>query len=252
MCVGIGGRTEINMKEAKQIFSEVIGKGKHFQIKLLGDSITHGVGGTGFAQSGDPIVEGFSRNPDGFCWAKLFRDYMESNYDCTVINNGCTGTTVQHVIDNFQFLVSQEDDLVICTIGTNNRHQNKSEGPKREREEFLQDLYGKILLLANKFDASGKKYILVSNIPAAPRNEEDGELYWRILHMDDINRLYKKAAGELGFAHISMYDRFSEYIKEQRMEIDSLLGDGLHPNDEGYRVMFKLISEALGITPKTE
>ena len=49
--------------------------GRSLQIKLLGDSITHGVGGSGFEQNGEPIVAGFARNPHGFCWAKLFKEY---------------------------------------------------------------------------------------------------------------------------------------------------------------------------------
>ena len=40
---------------ADKIFSGVIEKGSA-RIKLLGDSITHGVGGTGFIQNGEPIL----------------------------------------------------------------------------------------------------------------------------------------------------------------------------------------------------
>ena len=36
--------------------------GKKLQIKLLGDSITHGAGGTGFKQDGEPIVEEFYKS----------------------------------------------------------------------------------------------------------------------------------------------------------------------------------------------
>ena len=35
--------------------------------------------------------------------------------------------------------------------------------------------------------------------------------------------------------------------RENGLELDSLLADGLHPNDEGYRVMFKLIIDELGV-----
>ena len=37
---------------------------KTVNVKLLGDSITHGAGGTGYKQEGDPIVEHFRRNPN--------------------------------------------------------------------------------------------------------------------------------------------------------------------------------------------
>ena len=37
------------------------------------------------------------------------------------------------------------------------------------------------------------------------------------------------------------------YCRENSIALDSLLADGLHPNDEGYRVMFSLLKEALSV-----
>ena len=67
---------------ASELIGSVIEK-DGARIKLLGDSITHGVGGTGFAQSGEHIVDRFSRNPDGFCWARLFSEHMGEKYGAT-------------------------------------------------------------------------------------------------------------------------------------------------------------------------
>ena len=108
---------------------------KPMHIKLLGDSITHGVGGTGFAQNGDPIVDGFYRNPDGHCWANLFKAYMAEHYGCIVTNNACTGTNIEFILEHFDKLVDKQDDLIICMIGTNNRHQHFHDSPKHTPEE---------------------------------------------------------------------------------------------------------------------
>ena len=217
------------------------------KIKLLGDSITHGVGGDGFCQNGAPIVGNFARNPDGFCWAKLIKEYLETKYGCQVTNNACTGTTIEFILKNFDALVSDEDDLILCTIGTNNRHQNKSTGQKQNREEFAEAFYRNILNLNERFTERNQKVIFVSNIPASEQNEKDGGDYWRILHMNDINDIYKRASASAGFPLISMYDAFTDYIKENRIELNSLLADGLHPNDDGYKVMFGLLCRELGI-----
>ena len=123
---------------AAKVFSQVILAEKTVRIKLLGDSITHGVGGTRFAQNGEPITEGFARNPDGHCWANLFKTHLESQYDCTVINNACTGTNIEFVIAHFDELVDADDDIVICVIGTNNRHQHFWDGPKRDRRVHME------------------------------------------------------------------------------------------------------------------
>ena len=66
--------------------------------------------------------------------------------------------------------------------------------------------------------------------------------------MDDINAIYKKASEKLGFPLISMYDLFSEYCEKNSVVLDSLLRDGLHPNDQGYDVMYDLLLEELQIS----
>ena len=215
-------------------------------IKLLGDSITHGVGGTGFCQNGEPIADEFRRNPDGFCWAKLFKEHLETNYSAKVINNACTGTKIEFIIKNFNLLVSDDDNLIICTIGTNNRHQYMKDGPKRSREEIGEEFYNNILKLNDLFVNKSKKVIFIANIPASNQNEQDGADYWRILHMNDINDIYKQACKKAGFAFISMYDLFLSYIENNGIELDTLLRDGLHPNDDGYKAMYTILKNELG------
>lgn len=217
------------------------------KIKLLGDSITHGVGGTGFEQNGEHIVEEFSRNPDGFCWARLFSEYMREKYGVSVINNACTGTKIEFVIDHFDTLVSDDDDIIICTIGTNNRHQHKKDAPKRTREDLGRAFYNNVRELNKLFENTKKQYVLVANIPASCENEKDKVDFWRILHMDDINKIYKTASENMGFPFISLYDLFSSYIEKNNIDLNSLLADGLHPNDDGYKVMFNLLVNFIGI-----
>lgn len=217
------------------------------RIKLLGDSITHGVGGDGFSQNGEHIVAEFSRSPEAYCWAKLFAEYMQNEYSINVVNNACTGTNIEFVIKNFDTLVDKEDDLVICTIGTNNRHIYKKDGEKKPREVMLSNFSANIAKLREKFLSEGKKFILIANIPASVANEKDGTDYWRILHMCDINDSYKKAEAEYQFPLISLYDMMNDYCEKNDVSLDSLLCDGLHPNNRGYEVMFELIKTALGI-----
>ena len=231
---------------ASELIGSVIEK-DGARIKLLGDSITHGVGGTGFAQSGEHIVDRFSRNPDGFCWARLFSEHMGEKYGATVVNNGCTGTNIQYINRFFDELVDESDDLVICTIGTNNRHQYFKDAPKRTEEEMKDIFRENIGILVGKLRERGIPFVFMANIPASAKNEEDGADNWRIIHMNDINDLYKETSAALDFPLVSLYDRFCAHLEESGIELDSLLADGLHPNDEGYRVMFKLIIDELGV-----
>lgn len=218
---------------------------KPVHMKLLGDSITHGVGGTGFAQNGDPIVDEFARNPEGYCWANMLKAYMEEHYDCIVTNNACTGTNIEFVLVRFDELVDDCDDLIICMIGTNNRHQYFQDAPKHTPEEHLEEFYRNIVKLYQRFMAAGKRVIFVAGIPASSENEKDGEDYWRLFHMKDVCASYKKAAETLGFPLVCLYDMFLDYCNARKIAVDALLSDGLHPNDTGYEVMFALMKQAL-------
>ena len=45
------------------------------------------------------------------------------------------------IIDNFERLVDDEDDIIICAIGTNNRHQYITETPLHTKEEHMKIFY---------------------------------------------------------------------------------------------------------------
>ena len=218
---------------------------KSLRIKLLGDSITHGFGGTDYSPNEEHIADRFHRNNKGHCWANSFRDYMKEKYDCTVINNGCSGVLIEFLIKHFDELVEPEDDFIICTIGTNNRRQRFSGGPKATREAFGTRFYNNVVKLNDMFKAAGKKALFVANIPAAASNEMDKETFWRILHMDDINEIHKRASENCGFPLISLYDLFTQYCNDNNVTVESLLYDEVHPNDTGYDVMFNLLIDAL-------
>ena len=235
------------MSCVSELVKQKLSLDRHVQIKLLGDSITHGVGGSGFEMNGEEICCGVRRNPSGYCWAKSFKDMMEEKYDCTVINNGIGGITIEFIIEHFDELVEEADDLIIITIGTNNRHQYHVDGPKRTYEQHTKRFYDFIFQLYGMLKAAGKDFVFVANIPAAPSDELDGANFWRIMHMNDIDELYKKAWCDLEFPFISLYDLFNAYCEDHGRTVDSLLMDGLHPSDEGYDVMYQLLTDALGV-----
>ena len=233
--------------KACEILKKAMSGKKELRIKLLGDSITHGVGGSGFEQNGKQIVGNFARNPQGCCWANKFERFMREEYGIQVINNACTGTNIEFIIKYFDILVEPEDDLVFCMIGTNNRNRYFEYGDKPTREELGSEFYNNLIKLGEMLTAAGKTFIFMANIPASAENERDGENYWRVLHMDDINAIYKAAAEKKGFPLISLYELFCGYCRETDTPVDTLLCDGLHPNDEGYELMYALLKGELDI-----
>lgn len=231
-------------QKVRAIFKALLSQDKQVHIKLLGDSITHGVGGTGFEQDGEPIVEEFARNPNGYCWANMFKSYMEEHYNCTVTNNACTGTRIEFILRNFETLVDEEDDLIICMIGTNNRHQAVWDKTVYTPSEFVEKFYQNIKILYQKLQDAGKTVIFMANIPASEANENEQR---KVFHMEDVHNLYAKASLECGFAFVSLYQLFYAYLTEQGLKVEEFLEDTLHPNDAGYEVMYSLLMEEFGI-----
>lgn len=234
------------MNKPYEVFKNVLSSKENIHIKLLGDSITHGLGGVGFEQDGEHIVEGFARNPNGYCWAKLFKEYMKEKYGAEVVNNACTGTDIQFIIKHFDALVDKNDDIIICAIGTNNRNYYHGQWDHTPtREEYGKDFYNHIMKLYDMTKKAGKEIIFIANTPVRPHREEDGPTWIMLLHMDDINAIYKRAAEAAGFPLISLYERFNEYCEENNVDPDPLYWDGGHPSDLGYNVIFKLLINQL-------
>ena len=65
--------------------------------------------------------------------------------------------------------------------------------------------------------------------------------------MNDINEIYKRAQAKTGFTLISLYDLLQDYLIKNGANLNQLLCDGLHPNDEGYQVMFSILKDVFGV-----
>lgn len=218
------------------------------KVKLIGNSITAGQGGTNFNSnfntSGGELItnkiwsKSWYTNDTGTCWANSLRDYLNQKFGCTVKNYGCPGIGVDQMITAIDDLVRDDDELVICMIGTNNRHNMQL----NEFYSKLKQIYD-IITITKK-----KKCIMMSCMPASVENELSAN---RIFHAEDIDNMYFKLSCEKNIEYISIYKEVLKYCKTKGVNIDTLLtSDGLHPNDEGYDVMFMIICMALGFAPK--
>lgn len=236
-------------------------------VVLFGDSITAGVGSTGYFSytytDGDNVthqVRGNGpNNPqagedyqvgeliyeypnhtrqwyeplDGNGWGQQIKAYLEKKFDCSVRNFGCSGinsTTLQ----GFALAKAQSisADIAIIAIGTNNRMGE------------LEDVYGSLVSLYSSFIENGIKPIAVTPIPATVASENSAEY---TLHVEDINFAVKKATSIYKVPCIDMFSKLLEYCRYTGTNLDSLFADGLHPNDAGYTVIARLMLEELGL-----
>ena len=230
-----------------EIMSKVVLSEKKVKIKLLGDSITQGVGGTGYAEDGEVFIDGYAYNDNGYCWANLFKAHMEEHYNCSVTNKACSGKAIEFLIENFDILVDSDDDIIICAIGTNNRSQRFDLPPKHTKFEHMENFYQNVIKLYGMFKEKGKDVIFISNIPASIENEKDGSFFWRIFHMNDVNDIFMKASVVCGFPFVSLYSEFMQYCDLKDRTVESFLADSVHPNDEGHNLIFKILLKEFGL-----
>lgn len=225
---------------ADRCLSFIVNAPSTVKIKLIGDSITAGFGGTDFNATstggGELIYDTVYQNVTGHCWANSMKAYLENKFNVEVVNNGVSGIGAGTMIQHWNDLVKEDDDVVICMIGTNNRASSST------LSEFITYLET-IVSLAKEGDY---QFIMMASIPASVSNENDDKNF----HMEDVEHAIRYITDKHNIPFVNVYSKFIEYCKYTGTTIDSLLVDGLHPNDDGYDVMFYLICNAFGIGTK--
>ena len=155
-------------------------------------------------------------------------------------NYGVSGAGTTYVLDNITGLLDGDESIVMCLVGSNDRIPNSSSDDVYELENNLKLIYLSIL-------DRGANPVLLSSTPASISNEVDIQ---RDFDKGDVDSAAMAAASTFGYEHIDVYNYILEYCELTGTSIDSLLADGVHPNDEGYRLAFNYISRKIGVGRK--
>ena len=220
---GDGG--EQGIYNVKVIGQNISGK-KYANVKLLGDSITDGYGGTNYngSQSSSP-----STNTEGYCWANSFKDFLHDRYNINVVNKGMYGTKASGIYNNITNVVSDTDDLVIYLTGTNDRVLS-------DLTSYKDSVKGIIAYVKS----IGADIIVMSGIPATEANDKN------FAHsMQDMDDVVKIICSDTNTPFISMYQEYVNYCETHSVDITTTFYDHCHPNNLGYYIIFVSLCKKL-------
>ena len=230
-------------KSAASVMSKLILPNKPFTVKLIGDSITQGVGSSDYDASGDVIISdnptAWSRNVGAKAWAAMFEARV-ANDNISVINNGVRGCSTHQILYYWNQLIDGTEDIVICMLGTNNRTTADNSTFSYTKQSF----YDELQKIKNTLEANGSEVVFMSAPPASVSNESQSGIHF---HMNDVDDVISKFAADNNREYISLYKKTLDYMKKTGATLDDLLDDGLHPNDRLHKLMYGWIVEGIGL-----
>ena len=230
-------------KSAASVMSKLILPNKPFTVKLIGDSITQGVGSSDYDASGDVIISdnptAWSRNVGAKAWAAMFEARV-ANDNISVINNGVRGCSTHQILYYWNQLIDGMEDIVICMLGTNNRTTADNATFSYTKQSF----YDELQKIKNTLESNGSDVIFMSAPPASASNESQSGIHF---HMNDVDDVIAKFAADNNREYISLYKKTLDYMEKTGATLDDLLADGLHPNDRLHKLMYGWIVEGIGL-----
>ena len=166
-----------------------------------------------------------------FCLEKVnVKQYID------VSNYGLSGWSYKATLHdgNFEQLVESDDDLIIVQLGTNDRKMTSGE------------LKSRIIKFVDKCHQMNKNVILMCSCDSLEPRFQDG----RIIEMETVRKVIQEVAELKECAFIDNYNVLNDYAMIKGVSLTTLLPDSLHPNDEGYRVLYHNVAKSLGLPNK--
>lgn len=150
------------------------------------------------------------------------------------INRGIAGQTTPLMLVRFRAdVINLKPAVVVILAGTNDIAENM--GPSK-----LEWIENNIISMVQLAQANGIKVVLCSVLPAYDYPWKPGlQPAEKIVA---LNKLLKADAEKYGLIWV---DYFSPMADERKGLKATLSGDGVHPNEAGYKVMEPLVAEAI-------
>ncbi len=228
---------EINWQKLNNFARGLIGLGINSKsVVFIGDSIVEGYGCSNYnggsnGSSGHLIpnnVKTWYRNTGNKCWANMMIDYIISNYPNTkACNNAIGGFTTKQIFDNLETLTIDDDgdraNIAVLSIGTNDVYNS-------DKWNAITIYMTKIIRwLINR----GIQPVILTNSPL------------KIANAPAIQSAIIQACDMCGVPAHDLLSRMNYYLWEHNIPLNDVMNDNLHPNDQGYEIMYNIFKKIL-------
>lgn len=222
--------------------SDILKKNIANKIKLIGDSITAGFGGSGYANTGKMFISNGNltqyENLYGICWANFLKYRLKKEKNIDVDNYGCSKYTSMLLLLSLDKLIKEDDEFIICMIGTNDR---------LIKDDDLISYRDRILSIISYCLLQNKKIIMMSCVPSSEESKQTVNYT-----LEEESKIIKDVCAKLNIPFINMYKGFLDELCLSKFTLDDCLNDGLHPNDLGYYLMYRFICKTLNLNVELE
>ncbi|MFH0700942.1 MAG: GDSL-type esterase/lipase family protein [Candidatus Woesearchaeota archaeon] len=178
-------------------------------------------------------------------WVALLR----SNFDTedSIFNLGISGETTQGLLQRIEVecLAREPEVIIICTGANDSRFVNITPESVATPEDEFKDNVEQIIALCKEFTS---KIIWIGNTPAVETKTTPTIWSSTEYFVNSSLKRYNYFIKEICLKEkVIFIDLFEKWLK---LDYKSILDeeDGLHPNEEGYRLMYQ---EVLRVLPKT-
>lgn len=228
-------------------FLNMLETGQISKIKLVGDSITVGIGAVDAGEDTSREEIGttghYEANIESRCWANYFREYIADKYPTVDFFNAGIGgwSTSSEGLTYGTDWYGTNNDTVIVMLGANDRQDATSES----------DFSTNIETVIKDIELNSNNIIVMTSQPTENDFNADGTRNTtNNLTMDQIDKVIGRVCVKNGWKHVSFYRDVLDYQMHNQYKISEIVG-GSHPNMWGHKLMWKVLQQNLNLISNT-
>ena len=213
-------------------------------IHILGDSISAGVGSSGYGLTTAPIFTDnsgttyYEPNHTSPSWANKLRNYLERvNPSSSFFNGAIGGKSAKFFNENKSLYMPDNKDVVFVMLGTNDRVVSSN----------LSEFKSNLTELLEYVDSKSNFMIVMSANPVKADYDAQGNF-----SQEEANAVIVDICEANDYLLINHFTETTAKMYTKNYRIEDVLADNAHPNDRGYALYWDTIQKALGINDTLE